>query len=66
MTVIYVFLERTEGRSLFVFIREHSFAKKLLDISAFSLQFVKNLSSCNNDEIQSIFLLSKSVFNIDQ
>ena len=42
---------RTEGRSLFVFIRKHCFAKKLLNISAFSLKFVMNLWSCNNDHL---------------
>ena len=36
-----VFFERTEGRSLFVFIKEHCFAKKLLNISAFCLKSVK-------------------------
>ena len=63
---ICVFFERTEGRSLFVFIREHCFAKKLLNISAFCLKFVMNLSSCNNGGIQSIFLLFKNFLNIDQ
>ena len=61
-----VFFERTEGRSLFVFIREHCFTKQLLNISAFSLKLVMNLSSCNNGGIQGIFLLFKNVFNIDQ
>ena len=36
LTVIYVFFEGTEGRSLFVFIREHCFAKK---VEYFSLSF---------------------------
>ena len=57
-----VFFERTEGRSLLVFIREHYFAKKLLNISAFTLKLVMNLSSCNNGGIQDIFLLFKNVF----
>ena len=57
-----VFCERTEGRSLFQFIREHCFAKKLLNLSVFSLKFVINLSSCNNGGIQDIFLLFKNVF----
>ena len=63
---LWVFFERTEGRSLFGFIREHCFAKKLLNIFAFSLKFEMNLSSCNNGVIQGIFLLFKNVFNIDQ
>ena len=66
LTVICVFFERTEGRSLFVFIREHCFAKELLNISVFSLKFVMNLSLCNNGGMQGIFLLFKNVFNIDQ
>ena len=49
------FFERTEGKSLFVFIREYSFTKKLLDIASFSIKFVTNLSTCNNAEIKSIF-----------
>ena len=49
-----------------MFIREHCFAKKLLNISAFSLKFVMNLSSCNNRGIQGTFLLFKNVLNIDQ
>ena len=61
-----VFYERTEGRSLFVFVREHCFANKLLNISAFSLKFVMNLSSCNNGGIKGVFLLFRNVFNIDQ
>ena len=37
---LWVFFERTEGRSLFMFIREYCLAKKLLNTSAFSLKFV--------------------------
>ena len=48
---------------MFVFLREHCFAKKLLNISAFSIRFMMNLSSCNNGGIQGIFLLFK---NVDQ
>ena len=66
LTVIYVFFERTEGRPLFVFIRKHCFAKKLLNISDFSLKFAMKLSSRNNSGIQGICLLFRNVFNIDQ
>ena len=66
LTVIYVFFERTEERSLFVLLREHFFAKKLLNISTFSLKFVMNLLSCNNSGIQGIFLLFKNGFNTEQ
>ena len=45
-----------------MFVREHYFAKKLLNISAFTLKLVINLSSCNNGGIQDIFLLFKNVF----
>ena len=51
-----------------VFMEDHClcFTKNLLNISAFSLKFVLNLSSCNNGGIQNIFLLFMEVFNIDQ
>ena len=61
-----VFFERTEGRSLFVFIRKRCFAKKMLNISAFSLKFLMNLSLCNKSKIQDVFLLFENFFNIDQ
>ena len=48
-----------------MFIREHCFAKKLLNISAFSLKFVIT-PSCNIGRIQGIYLLFKNVFNTDQ
>ena len=41
------FFENCEGRSLFVFARKSCFAKKLLNVSAFSLKFVINLLSLN-------------------
>ena len=61
-----MFFLKTEGRSLFLFIREHCFAKKLWNISAFSFKFGINLSSCNNDGIEGIILLLKNVFNKDE
>ena len=50
-----VFFKRTEGKSLFVFIREHCFANKMLNIQAFSLKFVMILSSCDDSGVQGIF-----------
>ena len=54
------------GRSLQVLIREHCFAKKVLNISAFLLKSMINLFSCSNGEIRGIFLLFRNIFNIDQ
>ena len=51
-------IERNEGISLFVFIRENN--------SAFSLKFLMNLLSWDNGGIQRVFLLFKNVLNIDQ
>ena len=51
---------------MFVFIREHCFAKELLNISAFCLKFVMTLSSCNNGGMQGIFLSFKNVFDINR
>ena len=48
-----------------MFIREHCFAKKLLNISAFSLKFVIT-PLCNIGRIHGIYLLFKNAFNTDQ
>ena len=61
-----VFIIKIVGRTLLVFIREHCFAKKALNISAFLLKSMINLFSCSNGGIQGIFLLFRNVFNIDQ
>ena len=54
------------GRSLRAFAREHCFAKKVLNISAFFLKSMINLLSCSYNAIQGTFLLFQNVFNIDQ
>ena len=62
----WVFFVKVAGRSLQVFIREHCFPKKVLNISAFLLMSMKNLFSYSNGGIQGIFLLCRNIFNIDQ
>ena len=63
---LHVFLVRTEGSSLSLLTREHSFIKKSFKSSAFSLKPVINLPLCNRGGKQGIFLIFRKVFNIDQ
>ena len=49
-----------------VFIWEHCFTKKVLNISSFLLKSIINLFSCSNGGIQGILLSFRNVFNIDQ
>ena len=64
----WVFIVKVAGRTLQVFIRDRYlfFCKKVLNISAFLWKSMINLFSCNNGEIQEIFLLFRNVFNIYQ
>ena len=62
----WVFFVKVVWRSVQVFIREHYFAKDVLNISAFLLKSMINLFSYSKVGIQGIFLLFRNIFNIDQ